>query len=67
MFRSYLLVVRKSLDREKQKVYNIPFRTTDRKGLSGIRNLVVTVGDQNDSPMTDGESKITVYNYKVIF
>lgn len=51
------------LDREAQKVYELPFRTTDREGVNGIRYLTVEVGDQNDSPMTDGESTIQVYNY----
>nr|BAU30873.1 Le1-cadherin [Ligia exotica] len=63
----YKLVTTKTLDREAQKYYVIPFRTTDSQGLSGVRELTVEVGDQNDSPMTDGESKITVYNYRGSF
>lgn len=51
------------LDREAQKMYKLPFRTTDREGVNGIRYLTVEVGDQNDSPMTDGESTIQVYKY----
>lgn len=52
------------LDREQQKVYRIPFRTKDRWGVSGTRILTLEVGDENDSPMTDGESSISVYNYQ---
>ncbi|KAB7495137.1 Neural-cadherin, partial [Armadillidium nasatum] len=63
----YQLVTKKTLDREAQKFYVIPFLTTDNKGFSGIRTLTVEVGDQNDSPMSDGESKILVYNYMSSF
>ncbi|XP_063591912.1 neural-cadherin-like, partial [Penaeus indicus] len=52
------------LDREQQKVYRIPFRTKDRWGVAGTRVLSLEVGDENDSPMTDGESAINVYNYQ---
>ncbi|KAG0724386.1 DE-cadherin [Chionoecetes opilio] len=52
-----------TLDREAQKVYKLPFRTTDRDGVNGIRILTVEVGDKNDSPMSDGQSTIQVYNY----
>lgn len=51
------------LDREAQKVYQLPFRTTDALGVNGIRYLTVEVGDRNDNPMTDGQSAIQVYNY----
>lgn len=53
------------LDREAQKVYSLPFRTTDRRDVNGLRFLTVEVGDKNDSPMTDGRSAIEVYNYLV--
>ncbi|CAL4067626.1 unnamed protein product, partial [Meganyctiphanes norvegica] len=49
-------------DREIQKSFKIPFKTTDRDGVSGIRILTVEIDDENDSPMTDGESSIQVYN-----
>ncbi|XP_066976553.1 DE-cadherin-like isoform X4 [Macrobrachium rosenbergii] len=54
----------KELDREKVKFYQIPFTTIDKKGVSGTRYLTLEVGDQNDSPMTDGTSTIQVYNYQ---
>lgn len=53
------------LDREAQKQYRIPFSTTDRESVSGTRYLTVEVGDENDSPMSNGESAIKVYNYQV--
>ena len=65
LYSQYQLVTKQPLDREEQKFYVIPFRTTDQRGVSGVRTLTVEVGDQNDSPMYDGNSQITVYNYKV--
>ncbi|XP_069177748.1 DE-cadherin isoform X2 [Procambarus clarkii] len=60
----YELQTLKTLDREAQKTYQIPFRTSDSEGVSGTRYLTVEVGDENDSPMTDGSSAIKVYNYQ---
>ncbi|XP_069958190.1 DE-cadherin-like isoform X2 [Cherax quadricarinatus] len=60
----YELRTLKVLDREAQKTYQIPFRTSDREQVSGTRYLTVEVGDENDSPMTDGFSTIKVYNYQ---
>ncbi|XP_042874776.1 neural-cadherin-like [Penaeus japonicus] len=53
-----------TLDREEQKVYKLPFLTRDSQGVSGMRFLTLEVGDENDSPMTDGTSNIKVYNYQ---
>ncbi|XP_064100761.1 neural-cadherin-like [Macrobrachium nipponense] len=53
-----------SLDREEQKVYSLPFVTQDQTGRRGIRLFILEVGDENDSPMSDGKSKIKVYNYQ---
>lgn len=61
----YQLKTKEELDREAQKFYEISLLTKDLQGLSGIRILTVEVGDQNDSPMFDGESKINVFNYRV--
>lgn len=60
----YELRPKVALDREQQKVYRIPFRTKDHLGVAGTRVLSLEVGDENDSPMTDGESDINVYNYQ---
>ncbi|XP_047482934.1 DE-cadherin-like [Penaeus chinensis] len=60
----YILRPTTTLDREEQKVYKLPFLTTDSQGVSGIRFLTLEVGDENDSPMADGTSNIKVYNYK---
>ncbi|XP_064099901.1 neural-cadherin-like isoform X2 [Macrobrachium nipponense] len=53
-----------SLDREEQKVYPLPFVTQDRRGRRGIRLFILEVGDENDSPMSNGTSRIKVYNYQ---
>ncbi|CAL4123184.1 unnamed protein product, partial [Meganyctiphanes norvegica] len=58
----YYLKPLKEFDREEYKYYRIPFKTTDREGVSGLRELYVDIGDENDSPMTDGKSFIDVYN-----
>ncbi|KAK8733928.1 hypothetical protein OTU49_006246, partial [Cherax quadricarinatus] len=50
------------LDREQRKVYRLPFTARDTRGLAGTRYLTLEVADENDSPMTDGESTIKVYN-----
>ncbi|ROT82866.1 Neural-cadherin protein [Penaeus vannamei] len=60
----YALRPTATLDREEQKAYELPFLTRDSQGVSGIRFLTLEVGDENDSPMTDGTSSIKVYNYK---
>nr|XP_053644289.1 LOW QUALITY PROTEIN: neural-cadherin-like [Cherax quadricarinatus] len=52
------------LDREQRKVYRLPFTARDTRGLAGTRYLTLEVADENDSPMTDGESTIKVYNYQ---
>ncbi|XP_045108970.1 neural-cadherin-like isoform X2 [Portunus trituberculatus] len=52
------------LDRERQKVYRLTFTARDREGVGGLRHLTVEVGDENDSPMTDGASTIRVYDYQ---
>ena len=67
IFSKYNLRVKQQLDRETQKFYNIPFQTEDSKRVSGIRFLTIEVDDVNDSPMTNGESQITVYNFEVNF
>ncbi|XP_066958880.1 DE-cadherin-like [Macrobrachium rosenbergii] len=61
---TYRLIPVASLDREEQKVYSLPFVTQDRTGRRGIRLLTLEVGDENDSPMSDGRSEIEVYNYQ---
>ncbi|XP_066958862.1 LOW QUALITY PROTEIN: DE-cadherin-like [Macrobrachium rosenbergii] len=62
---TYRLIPVASLDREEQKVYSLPFVTQDQTGRRGIRLLTLEVGDENDSPMSDGRSEIKVYNYQV--
>ncbi|XP_064094827.1 LOW QUALITY PROTEIN: DE-cadherin-like [Macrobrachium nipponense] len=61
---TYRLIPLASLDREEQKVYPLPFVTQDQTGRRGIRLLTLEIGDENDSPMSDGRSKIKVYNYQ---
>ncbi|XP_066980298.1 DE-cadherin-like isoform X2 [Macrobrachium rosenbergii] len=61
---TYRLIPVASLDREEQKVYSLPFVTQDQTGRRGIRLLTLEVGDENDSPMSDGRSEIKVYNYQ---
>lgn len=47
-------------------MYLIPIEITDSGNppQSGTSILTVIIGDKNDNPMTDGESKIFVYKYK---
>ncbi|XP_045109629.1 neural-cadherin-like isoform X3 [Portunus trituberculatus] len=52
------------LDREQQKVYRLSFTARDRQGVGGTRSLTLEVGDENDSPMTDGTTTIRVYDYQ---
>ncbi|XP_045109425.1 neural-cadherin-like isoform X4 [Portunus trituberculatus] len=52
------------LDREQQKVYRLFFTARDRQGVAGTRRLTLEVGDENDSPMTDGTTTIRVYDYQ---
>ncbi|XP_063879745.1 neural-cadherin-like isoform X3 [Scylla paramamosain] len=52
------------LDREQQKVYQLSFTARDRQGVGGTRSLTLEVGDENDSPMTDGTTTIRVYDYQ---
>ncbi|XP_014600494.1 PREDICTED: fat-like cadherin-related tumor suppressor homolog isoform X3 [Polistes canadensis] len=44
------IVTRKKLDREKQKLYEIPVMATDGGGRSGFVMVRVKVGDENDNP-----------------
>ncbi|XP_042876462.1 neural-cadherin-like [Penaeus japonicus] len=60
----YEFRARVKLDREEQKIYQLPMTTRDALGVSGTRYLTIEVGDMNDSPMTDGWSSIKVYNYQ---
>lgn len=46
-------------------MYRLAFTARDSAGLGGIRYLTLEVGDENDSPMTDGTASIRVYNYQV--
>lgn len=53
-------------DREEQKEYFIPIMITD-SGFPRMRNVSILhliIGDVNDNPMKEGQSKIFVYNYK---
>lgn len=43
------IVTRKFLDREQQKLYEIPVMATDGGGRSGFLTVRVKVGDQNDN------------------
>ncbi|XP_045109335.1 neural-cadherin-like isoform X2 [Portunus trituberculatus] len=52
------------LDREQQKVYRLAFTARDNAGRGGTRHLTLEVGDENDSPMSDGNSSIRVYNFQ---
>ncbi|XP_068083906.1 fat-like cadherin-related tumor suppressor homolog [Anabrus simplex] len=43
------IITKKKLDREKQKLYEIPVMATDGGGRSGFVTVRVIVGDQNDN------------------
>ncbi|EDW85805.1 uncharacterized protein Dwil_GK22947 [Drosophila willistoni] len=53
-------------DREEQKEYFIPIRISDsgvpRQSAVSILHLII--GDVNDNAMTEGSSRIFIYNYK---
>ncbi|XP_033248054.1 DE-cadherin isoform X1 [Drosophila miranda] len=53
-------------DREEQKEYYIPIRISDsgvpRQSAVSILHLII--GDVNDNAMTEGSSRIFIYNYK---
>ena len=52
-------------DREQDpgKYLEIPLILSDRKGLTNNISVYVTVGDRNDSDMSDGVTNIEVYSY----
>lgn len=53
-------------DREQQKEYFIPITISD-SGYPRMKNVSILhliIGDVNDNPMREGQSKIFVYNYK---
>jgi len=60
----YYLETKKVFDREEQKVYQIPIRIEDNKGMAATSVLTLVIGDKNDNPMAPGASKIFVYNYE---
>merc|ERR1719312_257399 len=60
----YYLETRKVFDREEQKVYQIPIRIEDNKGMAATSILTLVIGDKNDNPMRPGASSIFVYNYE---
>ncbi|XP_067631641.1 DE-cadherin isoform X2 [Eurosta solidaginis] len=53
-------------DREEQKEYFIPIRISDsgqpKKSMVSILHLII--GDDNDNAMSEGSSRIFIYNYK---
>ncbi|XP_062128404.1 DE-cadherin [Drosophila sulfurigaster albostrigata] len=53
-------------DREEQKEYFIPIRISDsgEPKLSAVSILHLIIGDVNDNAMTEGSSRIFMYNYK---
>ncbi|KAI8128554.1 DE-cadherin [Lucilia cuprina] len=53
-------------DREEQKDYYIPIRISDsgHPKMSSVSILHLIIGDVNDNAMSEGSSRITVYNYK---
>lgn len=44
------IITKKSLDREIQKIYEIPVMATDDGGRSGFVMVRVKIGDENDNP-----------------
>lgn len=44
------IITKKKLDRETQKLYEIPVMATDGGGRSGFIIVRVKVGDENDNP-----------------
>ncbi|XP_037950798.1 DE-cadherin-like [Teleopsis dalmanni] len=53
-------------DREQQKEYFIPIRISDsgQPRQSAVSILHLIIGDVNDNAMTEGSSRIFIYNYK---
>ncbi|XP_054736553.1 DE-cadherin [Anastrepha obliqua] len=53
-------------DREEQKEYFIPIRISDsgqpKRSMVSILHLII--GDDNDNAMSEGSSRIFIYNYK---
>ena len=60
----YVLVTKKTFDREEQKEYYIPITIEDNKGLPATSTLRLIIGDVNDNDMKPGSSNIFVYNYE---
>ncbi|KAK7571160.1 hypothetical protein V9T40_014764 [Parthenolecanium corni] len=58
------LEARDYFDREVQKFYDVPISISDSGSptMTGISNLTVIIGDDNDNPMKDGSSSIFVYH-----
>lgn len=50
-----------------QKFYDVPISISDSGSptMTGISNLTVIIGDDNDNPMKDGSSSIFVYHLQV--
>lgn len=57
------IITKIRLDREEQKVYEIPLIGTDGGGRSGFATVRVRVGDQNDNAphFNLNEYKISIY------
>ncbi|CAL8115153.1 unnamed protein product [Orchesella dallaii] len=55
-----------NFDREDKKEYLVPITISDsgKEPQTGTSTLTVIIGDENDSRMFPGESKIFVYKYK---
>uniref|UniRef100_A0AC35TLX9 Cadherin-89D n=1 Tax=Rhabditophanes sp. KR3021 TaxID=114890 RepID=A0AC35TLX9_9BILA len=56
----------KRFDREAAepgKLVQIPVVIQDRNGTEGENSVFVVIGDQNDSPMRNGNTNIKVYSY----
>ncbi|XP_050325410.1 DE-cadherin isoform X1 [Bactrocera neohumeralis] len=53
-------------DREEQKEYYIPIRISDsgKPKQSKVSILHLIIGDDNDNAMSEGSSRIFIYNYK---
>jgi hypothetical protein len=61
----YQLFVKKALLREQQqKHYVIPYTVSDNGGLSRTGNLLLTVGDIDNSPQSDGSKQIRMLSYQ---